>query len=104
CQAGEVGKRLILREMDSGDGATSVTARHLGEEGCPPGGQPGSIGAADLTDVRAMRDGPAHRIHRGVADDQIEIGAVRTEWIVAWRADLGARLPPTVLTADDPRV
>src|SRR5215813_4194189 len=68
------------------------------------GGQPWSIGAADLAEVRAMRDGPAHGIDRRVADDQVEIGAVRPERIVTRRADLGTRLPPAVLAAHDPRI
>src|SRR4030095_9347172 len=67
-------------------------------------GQPRSIGAADLAKICAMRYGSAHRIDRGVADDQIEIGAVRSEGIVARRTDLGTRLPPAVLAADDPGI
>src|SRR5262245_43240735 len=65
-------------------------------------GQPRSIGGADLAETSAMRHGSAHGIDRGVADDQIEIGAVRSERIVAWRADLGTRLPPAMLAANDP--
>src|SRR5262245_20967932 len=67
-------------------------------------GQPWSIGAADLAEVGAMRHGSAHGIDRGVADDQIEIGAVRSEGIVARRADLRTRLPPAVLAASDARI
>src|SRR4029450_13556219 len=51
-----------------------------------------------------MRHRPAHGIDGRVADDQVEIGAVRAERIVAGRADLRAGLPPAVLAARDARL
>ena len=71
-------------------------ARHLDEGN--------SIGAADLTQVGAVRDRAADRIDRRVADDEVEVGAFRAERVVAGLADLRARLPPTVLPADDVRL
>src|SRR5207302_1770983 len=63
-----------------------------------------SIGAADLTQVGAVRDRAADRLDRPVADDEVEVGAFRAERVVAGLADLRARLPPTVLPADDVRL
>jgi len=52
---------------------------------------------ADLAQIGAVRCRSADRIERRAADDQVEIGAVRSERIVAWRPDLCAGLPPAVL-------
>src|SRR5262245_45233052 len=56
--------------------------------------------AAHLTQIRAEGYRAAHRIECRVADDEVVVGAVRAERIVAGRADLRALLPPAVLAAD----
>src|SRR6516162_363860 len=58
-------------------------------------------GRADLAEIGAVRCGSADRVECGAADDQVEIGAVRLEWVVARRADLRACLPPAMLADDD---
>src|ERR687886_1198493 len=61
------------------------------------------IRATDLTEVGAVRDRSADRVNRLVVDNKIEIGSVRTEWVIAGRANLRAGLPPAVLATDDVR-
>jgi hypothetical protein len=51
-----------------------------------------------------VRDRTADGVDRRVANDEVEIGAMRTQGIVAGRADLRAGLPPPVLAADDARI
>src|SRR5690606_10453189 len=63
-----------------------------------------SIGEANLAEVSAMRDRAANRVDRLVADDQVEIGAVGTEGIIAGQTELRAGLPPAVLPAHHVRL
>src|SRR5439155_25154077 len=60
--------------------------------------------AADLAEIGAVRGGAADRIDRRCPDQQVEIGAVRAERVVAGRAELGAGLPPAMLADHDARV
>src|SRR5262245_37168244 len=62
-----------------------------------------SLRAPDLTEVGAVRDRAADRVDRVIPDNQVEIGPLRTEWVIAGRANLRAGLPPTMLAADDLR-
>src|SRR5262249_982012 len=100
--------RLDRRRLSAADRPGDVDARHLsGELGSQRADRYDHTElplAADLTDVGGMRDGAADGIDRGVADDEIVVGAVGAEGIVAGRADLGTRLPPAVLTADHARL
>src|SRR5438105_998641 len=59
-----------------------------------------SGGSPDLAQIGAVRCRAAARIERRAADDQVEVGAVRSERVIAGCADLLAGLPPAVL-ADD---
>src|SRR5215469_3548964 len=61
-------------------------------------------GPSDLAQIGAVRCRAADWVHRCGADEQIEIGAQRSERLIAGRAELGARLPPTVLADDDARI
>src|SRR5258706_448832 len=62
-----------------------------------------SLRAADLTEVRAVRDRAADWVDRLIANNQVQIGSLWTERIVARRTNLDAGLPPAVLTTDDIR-
>ena len=53
-----------------------------------------------LTDVSTHRYGAAYRVHRLVADQEIEIGVALAERCEAGGSDLRAGLPPSVLSAD----
>src|SRR5688572_11491777 len=55
----------------------------------------------DLADVGAVGDGAADRIGGVVADDEVEVRAIRTEGVITGGADLGTRLPPPMLRAHD---
>src|SRR5215217_5589606 len=57
-----------------------------------------------LTDIGPVRRRAADRIDDGTADQQIEIGPLRSERIVPWRAEFLAHLPPPMLPADNPRI
>src|SRR5690349_10907484 len=51
-----------------------------------------------------MRCCAAHRIERIRADDEVEVGALRSKRIVAWRFKSLAGLPPAMLADDDTRI
>ena len=57
-----------------------------------------------LAQIGAVRRRAADRIERRAADDQVEIGALRTERIVAGRTDRRAGLPPAVLANHHARI
>ena len=63
-----------------------------------------SIVLADLAEVGAVRDRSADWVQGFMPDNQVDICAVWTKWVVAWRADFFAVLPPAVLPADDVRL
>jgi hypothetical protein len=46
-------------------------------------------------------DRATDRVDRCVTDDEVEVGTVRTEGVVAGRTDVRACLPPAVLAADN---
>src|SRR5512143_2911048 len=66
----------------------------------PPAAWRSAVRQTDLAQVGALRDRPADGIDSLVADDQVQVGAVRAEGIVARSAQLLASLPPTMLPAD----
>src|SRR5579864_1680643 len=57
------------------------------------------LSATDLADVCAVWRRATGRINGGIANQQVVVGAVKTERIIRWRADLVARLPPAMLAA-----
>ena len=61
-------------------------------------------GAADLTQIRAVRCGAADRVERRASDQQVVVSAVRPERVVAGRGKFGAGLPPAVLADYDARI
>src|SRR5712691_417150 len=63
-----------------------------------------SCNGSNLAQVRAMRCRAADGVAYGGADEQVEVGARRPEWVVAGRAKLGAALPPAVLAHRHARV
>src|SRR5262245_13841322 len=62
-----------------------------------------SIRAAELTQVGAVRNRAADRVDHLVADNQVEIGAIRSERVISGRTNVRASLPPAVLSAHDIR-
>ena len=48
-----------------------------------------------------MRGCAANWVNGAAVDEKVEVGTVGAVRVVAWRADLLARLPPAVLAADD---
>src|SRR5215831_11093245 len=44
-----------------------------------------------------MRGRTADGIARGAADEQVEISTRPLEWVVGWRTEFSATLPPTML-------
>ena len=63
-----------------------------------------SIGARDqfldLAMIGSMWRGTANRIDGLVADHKVDVGAIRTERIIAWQAQSRACLPPSMLRPD----
>src|SRR6516225_4768881 len=57
--------------------------------------------ALDLAQIGAVRSRSADGIERRGADDQVEVGSIRSERIIAGCADLGAGLPPAVFADHD---
>ena len=55
----------------------------------------------DLALIGSMWRGTTDRIDVLIADDEVEIGAIVTEGIVARQTQIGTGLPPSVLRTDD---
>src|SRR5712692_11922295 len=60
-----------------------------------------STDAPDLTEIGSVGRCAADWVASLTADDQVQIGPIGSERVVARRAELLASLPPSVLTAHD---
>ena len=59
------------------------------------------LDAPDLTKISPVGCCAADGVARFAADNQIKVGSIGSEWIIAGLANFLARLPPAVLTAHD---
>ena len=57
------------------------------------------LDAPDLTKISPMGRGAADGVAKGSTDNQIEVGSIGTEWVIAVLVNFFACLPPAVLTA-----
>src|SRR3954447_21607709 len=84
--------------------AAEPRAPRRSERGLPCGHWVLGFDPFDLAQRRAERRAAADRVGGRLAQDQVEVGAVRAVWGIARQPELGALLPPAVLAADDSRV
>src|SRR5512135_109400 len=99
--------KVALTQFYPGDCPLPCIMLRLGNpvgKGHGPVRRNGSFSEADLAKISAVRNGAAYRVNRIVADEQVIVGPVRAEGIIAWRANFGAGLPPAVLSAGDIRL